>query len=157
MRRCTYTVYCAKGKSTHAEQKQGWFHGLFTDYWVLEPSPMVGGHPGGQMSQIFCIVETKKGELLKVPVDDVCLTEKPDEEGRPCEFFVPDRSGLGMSVVSGKREGEWKPGRFHGWSTDYEEFEAGPGPFPVGIVEDEEGAVHSVYAGNVRFPKRQNP
>ena len=40
---------------------------------------------------------------------------------------------------------------FHAWSTDYEEFENGPGHVPVAIVEDKDGRINIVYAGHIRF------
>jgi hypothetical protein len=38
------------------------------------------------------------------------------------------------------------------WSTDHEEYENGPGPIPVGVVEDDETRkCHSVYVGMINF------
>lgn len=43
-------------------------------------------------------------------------------------------------------------GYFHGWSTDFEEFEAGPGLHPVGIVEEKNsGDVRLVYPTLITF------
>jgi hypothetical protein len=48
--------------------------------------------------------------------------------------------------------GEWKTGFFRKWSTYYEEFESGPGPYPAAIVEDAvDSQVHMVFAGFVSF------
>ncbi len=33
---------------------------------VIEPSPMVGGHPGGQLRETFAIVEMESGQVLEV-------------------------------------------------------------------------------------------
>lgn len=33
---------------------------------VLEPSPMVGGHPGGQLRETFAIVEMESGQVMEV-------------------------------------------------------------------------------------------
>jgi len=47
---------------------------------------------------------------------------------------------------------EWETGFFHKWGTNYEEFESGPGHFPVAIVEDATNSqVHVVFAGFVNF------
>ncbi len=46
----------------------------------------------------------------------------------------------------------WKTGFFHQWSTYYEEFESGPGPYPAAIIEDAtDSQIHVVYAGFVSF------
>lgn len=36
-------------------------------------------------------------------------------------------------------------GTFHCWSTQYEEFETGPGVFAIGIVEDKQGHIHVIH------------
>lgn len=47
---------------------------------------------------------------------------------------------------------DWKQGRLLAWSTDHEEYEAGPGPYPVGVVEsDETGICHSVSVPRICF------
>ena len=33
---------------------------------------------------------------------------------------------------------KWRGGRLRAWSTDHQEFESGPGPFPVAVIEDDE-------------------
>ncbi len=33
---------------------------------VIEPSPMVGGHPGGQLRETFAIVEMESGQVMEV-------------------------------------------------------------------------------------------
>ena len=35
----------------------GYFHGWEEIYDVISPSPMIGGHPGGQVSRTYGIVE----------------------------------------------------------------------------------------------------
>jgi hypothetical protein len=40
---------------------------------------------------------------------------------------------------------------FHGWSTSYDEFESGPGHYPVAIVEKPDGQVAVVQARLIRF------
>lgn len=47
---------------------------------------------------------------------------------------------------------EWRQGILHAWSTDFEEFESGPAPYPVAVVEDTlTHAVHSVPVHLVNF------
>lgn len=48
-------------------------------------------------------------------------------------------------------------GRFHGWSQDHEEFESGPGHYPVALVETGDGAVHICHASGVRFLDTPDP
>ncbi len=48
--------------------------------------------------------------------------------------------------------GKWRGGQLRAWSTDHEESEAGPGLFPVGVVEDDEhGTCHSIYVTRISF------
>ena len=46
---------------------------------------------------------------------------------------------------------EPREGWFHEWGTDYEEFESGPGPYSVAIVEFDDGSVGLVYPMQMRF------
>ena len=46
----------------------------------------------------------------------------------------------------------WKAGTLLSWSTDHEEYQDGPGPFPVGVVEDtESNQVLSIHATSIMF------
>jgi len=52
------------------------------------------------------------------------------------------------------REGtgyDWFPGTIHAWSTDHTMYLVGTGHFPVGIIEDESGHMHSVPLENINF------
>jgi hypothetical protein len=50
---------------------------------------------------------------------------------------------------------DWFPATWHAWSTDHTEYDVGPGHFPVGIIEDESGHMHSVPVGDITFgPER---
>jgi hypothetical protein len=46
-----------------------------------------------------------------------------------------------------------KTGRFHGWGSDYEEFENVPGNYTVGIVEYDDGTVELVHPHNLKFKR----
>lgn len=135
------------------EEKRAWFHKFYHESRIVKPSAFLGGHDGGCVEIEVALVETEDGHIHKANVCDVCFIDPPDGHGgRLCEYFVENpKPNLGI-----KREGEWKPCVFHAWSTDYEEFESGPGLFPTAIVEDETGCIHSVYVENVRFPKTEN-
>jgi hypothetical protein len=54
---------------------------------------------------------------------------------------------------NGWKIGDWEPGKWRAWGTDYEEFETGPGMYPVGVVEDSTGGIHSVYVERIRMEK----
>lgn len=40
---------------------------------------------------------------------------------------------------------------FHGFFSDYEEFQEGPGNYPAALIEWEDGCVESVAARSIRF------
>ena len=42
---------------------------------VLEPSPMVGGHPGGQLRETFAIVEMEDGQIREVKPSKVVFKD----------------------------------------------------------------------------------
>ena len=55
--------------------KDALFH-RWEDYaTVLEPSPMVGGHPGGQLRETFAIVEMMDGKIVEVKPSKVTFAD----------------------------------------------------------------------------------
>lgn len=42
---------------------------------VLEPSPMVGGHPGGQVRQTYAIIELENGQVKEVKPSKVVFSD----------------------------------------------------------------------------------
>ena len=72
---------------------------------------------------------------------------KDNRIGAAC-WYKPADVKTKYSVASG----EWRGVYLRAWSTDHEEFESGPGPFPVGVVEDEKtGQCHSIYVTRICF------
>jgi len=67
--------------------------------------------------------------------------------GSACWYKTSDvKPGCGLPA------GKWRSGILRAWSTDHEEFESGPGLFPVGVVEDNErGTCHSIYVTKICF------
>jgi hypothetical protein len=70
--------------------------------------------------------------------------DTPVEQTRACEFKR-------RWWDNGWKIGDWEPGKWRAWGTDYEEFETGPGMYPVGVVEDSTGGIHSVYVERIRM------
>lgn len=54
-----------------------------------------------------------------------------------------------------KDENSVVEGFFHHWGVDYEEFETGPGPFTVGVVELDDGSVVQRPASAIKFTDRR--
>lgn len=42
-------------------------------------------------------------------------------------------------------------GHFHGWGSAYEEFDAGPGNFTIGIVELDDGQIETFIPELIKF------
>lgn len=42
------------------------FHRWEDKSWIVPPSPMVGGHPGGEVRGVFAIVEMEDGSIREV-------------------------------------------------------------------------------------------
>lgn len=59
---------------------------------------------------------------------------------RPCIYEDSKKPELG-----------WQPGLFHQFSQDFEEFENGPGNYPVALVETGCGQIKIVYAHQIKF------
>jgi hypothetical protein len=44
-----------------------------------------------------------------------------------------------------------KPGLFHKWGVDFEEFESGPGNYSTAIIEMEDGTIENIRADMIKF------
>jgi hypothetical protein len=86
-------------------------------------------------SLTFLLIGLKEGmrEFLK-PEEQVI------ESMRPCKATYYDK-GDRIDIE----------GRFHRWATNYEEFESGPGLYPVALVEEPSGQVRECIANSVKF------
>jgi hypothetical protein len=60
-----------KRRKCFVGDKAAYFHGIFQYATVIEPSPMVGGHPGGQIAYPVAVVEMQDGTLTTVGVRDI--------------------------------------------------------------------------------------
>lgn len=85
-------------------------------------------------------------------------SKKAYKEGRsrPLQDFIDELKAKPKSENNAldcwfKDGNDWLPGFFHQWSQSFEEFENGPGNFPAAIIEDANGRIQVVYAGDVSF------
>lgn len=53
------------------------FHGFFQEAYVVPPSPMRGGHQGGQNAHIVAVVEYDTGEVEKVEAYRIRFLDSP--------------------------------------------------------------------------------
>lgn len=91
MRRCR--VKDVKTQRTYRAK----FHQWVQESWVIEPSPMVGGHPGGQMSTVYALVEFEDGTCdLVRPTLIKFLEEESDEQHTDCESISAERKGTSV-------------------------------------------------------------
>lgn len=66
--------------------------------------------------------------------------------------YPPGGSQLWNIISGGKfNEGYETAGLFHCWGTSYEESDTNYGNYSIALVEDNEGFVHEVLPGNLKF------
>ena len=56
------------------------FHCWDQRMWVAEPSPMVGGSPGGQCSLMLAVVEDENGQVHEVYPREVRFLDSPMDQ-----------------------------------------------------------------------------
>lgn len=95
--------------------------------------------------------------LVHNPTEPVTMPLDTPILPRACQFQT--RTWEGKRCVGGQTLGgrwvisDWMSGILHMWGTDYEEFETGPGLFPVGVIEDVKGTMHSISVDRIRMKK----
>lgn len=62
------------------ENKNYLFHCFEQQSYVISPSPMIGGHPGGQVSMVFALIEDEKGNIFRVDPTAIVFTDNEFEE-----------------------------------------------------------------------------
>lgn len=67
------------------ENKNHLFHGFEHYSTVIGESIAVGGHPAGQISQVFALIEDEKGNIFRVDPTEIVFT---DNEFR--NYFFPE-------------------------------------------------------------------
>lgn len=70
------------------ENKNYIFHCFEQHSYVISPSPMIGGHPGGQVSGVFALIEDKKGNIYRVDATRVKFTDDKYHD-----YFLDDNEG----------------------------------------------------------------
>lgn len=92
LRPCYVAKYTMGNDRNHAIEKsfevKGLCHGIFAIADVIAPSPLKGGHPGGQISSLMALVEFEDGTLQRVNVEDIQFCDNkfrdyafPEKEG----------------------------------------------------------------------------
>lgn len=51
------------------------FHCFEQHSYVVPPSAMIGGHPGGQVSMLFALIEDGKGNIFRVDPKAIVFTD----------------------------------------------------------------------------------
>lgn len=62
------------------ENKNYIFHCFEQHSYVISPSPMICGHTGGQVSEVFALIEDEKGNIYRVDPTRVKFTDDEFEE-----------------------------------------------------------------------------
>lgn len=60
-----------------ADYVDAWFHCWSQEAHVVDASPLMGGHPGGQISALYALVEVPGGNCILVRPDRVRFTDAP--------------------------------------------------------------------------------
>ena len=72
------------------------------------------------------------------------MMDKANRIGAGCWYRLADNPMV--------EAGKWRLGTLRSWGEDYDEFESGPGMFPVGVIEDDvSGLCSSVYVSRICF------
>lgn len=81
------------------DDKTGYFH--CWEHWadVVNPSPMIGGTPGGQISQVFGIVEFVDG----VKRIDPSKIHFIDEENQSLKMFIESVNDAVDDILGGEK------------------------------------------------------
>ena len=73
-RPCTVTVSRRNGPP---EERKAFFYGFFTQAEVIAPSPLKGGPPGGQLADVYAVVEHEDGSVHRVMPELIRFLNSP--------------------------------------------------------------------------------
>ena len=65
---------------TKNDEKKALFHGWSFISNIVEPSPMIGGHPGGVISYTKGIVELENGKVVYASPENIVFIDSPFDE-----------------------------------------------------------------------------
>lgn len=82
------------------------FHRWADRRWVVGPSSLRGGHPGGECAEVFAIVEDEEGQVLEFYPSQIKFLDRSPEESKeasfePCKCYHLE---YGYGVCWGTRE-----------------------------------------------------
>jgi hypothetical protein len=108
---------------------------------------------GGQPNILEGRTLTLTTEPVTMALDTPIIALDTPTLPRPCWFQTRTWKGRQADVAGKWVIGDWEQGTLHMWGTDHEEFEMGPGMYPVGVIEDGVGFVHSISVDRIRLVK----
>lgn len=96
-----------KNAPEEPRRSKAFLHSIATRSYVVEPSPLKGGHPGGQVSRTFAIVENEHGYLVEVELERVQLLDTAEqlEENAAAwglDELPEERAGGGLNCATCK-------------------------------------------------------
>lgn len=62
-----------------SKREKALFYGVFQNSYVVEPSPLIGGHPGGVVAYPIAVVELENGSLKTVIINDIYFIDREFE------------------------------------------------------------------------------
>ena len=74
------TIKTAEYRPCIVEGRKALFHRWHTISNVLSPSPMIGGHPGGQITYTRAIIEYEDGTVSQCNPTDITFCDPPHKE-----------------------------------------------------------------------------
>ena len=69
---------CMVDKEVKREEKKALFHRWVEERQLMDASPMIGGHPGGEIATTLAIVEYMDGQVDKVPPASIRFLDTQD-------------------------------------------------------------------------------
>ena len=73
------------------EFKKALFHRWTDVSELVGASPLRGGHPGGQISDTFAIVEFEEGNVLRVNIEDIIFLDSGNQFADFAWDYIEDR------------------------------------------------------------------
>lgn len=84
-----YEITAGGARIPGRPKKKALLHVITTRAYVVDASPLRGGHPGGQISIPVAVVEYEDGQLAKVELEAVQLLDTKAEMHEQAAAWVP--------------------------------------------------------------------